>query len=193
MNDNDFKEIIKKNNAKIIHFSTIPRMNQRNSYFPDDLKNVISQRLPEKAILSCSCIYPGNVNHHLPGSIGIILDVDLQSIISVCDEDSGSYQSNDGIELSAGKKISYNNLLSIFKSTNESYNEFRIKIDNIGIGGLYVHNIYNPFYWGKVQLPDGSQEYEYGYVYTDINKLKKIFDTSIYTLTKNEWIEIVPK
>lgn len=193
MNDDDFKEITKKNNAKIIHFSTIPRMNQRNSYFPDDLKNVISQRLPKEAILSCSCIYPGNVNHDLPGSIGIILNVNLKSVISICEEDSGSYQSDDGIESSTGKEINRNSLLSIFEPKNQSYNEFRIKIDSIDICGLYVHDIYAPFYWGKLPLSDDSQEYYYGHVYTNIDELKNIFNIPIYTLTKNEWVEIVPK
>lgn len=193
MNNDSFKSALKKKNAKIVHFSTVPRMSYRQYFFPDDLSNIINKNLNSDVIISCSCIWKDNFLS-APGSIGVILDVDMGDIVSVFPEDSGAYQSSDGEENCMGKPIDVSVLTDVFNNT-KSYNEFRVKYNNIKIIGLYVKNAYKLHFVANKNLPDDPPDTppipQDDYI--PLPKLIELFEgTQIYTLVDGLWVMINP-
>ncbi|HDS6884648.1 TPA: hypothetical protein QH084_000454 [Morganella morganii subsp. morganii] len=191
MNNDNFKSELQNKNAKIIHFSTAPRMSNREYFFPDDLNNIINNNLSSDVIISCSCIWQDNYPS-APGSVGVILDVDIDDVISASPDDSGSYQSSDGKDNCMGKSINESVLNDVFNKT-VNYNEFRVKPNNVKIIGLYIKDVYNIHIIANKNLP-GDQPGTPPIIQDDYIKLPKLIELfkkiPIYTLVNNLWLDI---
>lgn len=75
----------------------------------------------------------------LPGDVGVLLEIDdPKQIVSVCSDDSGSSQTEDGSDQSLGSEPSLSALNDSLDVVCGRYNEWRV----IGakVSGIYVEN-----------------------------------------------------
>jgi hypothetical protein len=122
LNNNYFQKALSDRCAVVVHFSHHAKMGHEIS-FPDDLNHAIKA---VQEIRSCCVLWPGH-SLNLPGSVGVIFSPRVEHVLSVCSSDSGSYESSDGEDFSAGVPLSESSLRETFNVPSGSYNEWRIR------------------------------------------------------------------
>ena len=119
----------------VVHFSHHAKMRD-DGVFPDDLQAAIGNCADWT--LSCCALTPGHTMG-LPGDVGVIFEIDNpKQIVSVCSDDSGSSQTEDGSDQSFGSEPSLSALNASLDVACGRYNEWRV----IGakVSGIYVEN-----------------------------------------------------
>lgn len=86
MDSATFKRLLNDRKIAVVHFSHHAVMGHSVA-FPDDLTHAINNYLCETR--SCCALVPGH-KMELPGSVGVIFEPDLDHVISVLHDDSGS-------------------------------------------------------------------------------------------------------
>lgn len=191
MNTNELLDSLAKRNAAIVHFSHHADM-RSGVVFPGDMHNAIVNR--DKWSLSCCVLWPGH-QMDLPGSVGVIFEpITVININSVSSDDSGSYQSPDGTDNSAGEAISKASFNNTFNCHPGRYNEWRVQ--GASVKGIFVADP-NAILVKKLLLleipglPDASKIETIG---MEEISLKEIFETfpaqHVFTMGKSGLVEI---
>ena len=124
-----------ENSSILVHFSTMPRMNRHNSFFPNDLRASVNNS--HAYDLPCCCIKPGDSREMFAGEIGIIIDpVDITSIGRLSYGDGGSGVTGNGKREGGDNDPTINNIELLF-SRRTGYNE--IFISNYKVVGIFVY------------------------------------------------------
>lgn len=133
MTDDELKQGLARHGALIVHFSHHAWMDKSRPLYPLDLQTAIGQN--GDFALSCSVVWR---KHHmeLVGSVGIVFDPTVTSVVSVCPEDSGSSTAVDGVERSGGMPLTPLSLEETFATAAGKYNEWRVQ--GAAILGLFV-------------------------------------------------------
>lgn len=139
----------------IVHFSHHANMRE-GGVFPDDLRAAIANH--EEWNLSCCALWPQH-NMALPGDVGVLFELDQPNqVISVCSEDAGASQLQDGEDQSAGSKP---DLAAVEKSLEVAcgtYNEWRI--NGAKVAGIYVEDPDRILAKRKIKFEALDQEHE---------------------------------
>ncbi|MEQ9039406.1 MAG: hypothetical protein RIE24_13740 [Silicimonas sp.] len=119
----------------IVHFSHHANMRE-GGVFPDDLLAAIEHS--DQWNLSCCALWPGH-QMALPGDVGLIFEVDHPNqILSVCADDAGASQTDDGAEVSGGLEPTKETIEASLAVPLGGYNEWRVK--GARVAGIYVEN-----------------------------------------------------
>jgi hypothetical protein len=62
--------VLREHRAIVVHFSSVPQMENIKSYFPDSLRSVIANQIPGG--LCCSTVVPGDTHQNALGSTATI-------------------------------------------------------------------------------------------------------------------------
>jgi hypothetical protein len=83
-------EILRKHRALVVHFSSVPRLDNTEHHFPDDLRYALNN--PNmRGGLCCSVVRPGDTRENAFGTVGLILDLNTnESLIAVSRGDGGA-------------------------------------------------------------------------------------------------------
>jgi hypothetical protein len=133
INSDELKSFLATENVCIVHFSHHAKMRE-GGVFPNDLQAAITNCKDWN--LSCCALWPGH-KMALPGDVGVLFELDHpRQILSVCSDDAGASQTQDGKDQSAGFKPDLTALAKSLNVTSGSYNEWRV----IGakVAGIYV-------------------------------------------------------
>jgi hypothetical protein len=89
-------EVLRKYQGLVVHFSTVPLLDQQY-YFPDDLRYAINHpNLPGG--LCCSVVKPGDTRDDTFGDVGLIFDLSTgESLIAVSRGDGGAVLRPGGV------------------------------------------------------------------------------------------------
>lgn len=172
-------------NALIVHFSHHANMRQDGT-FPQDLKNAMENK--DIWALSCCVVWPKH-NMDLPGSVGIIFQPTVESIISAHNTDSGSSSTPDGRDISLGSALSAETLVATFQVTS-GYNEWRLK--GAPIKGIFISDIQNIMVKGIVKVSCEIEDITtISLSNIEINRVFEIFEGySIFTINDSSIVEI---
>jgi hypothetical protein len=129
--------VLRKYCALAVHFSSVPRLDQRDHFFPEDLKHAAEHR---QCALCCSVVKSGDAANNAFGTIGLIFDLSSRnSLIAVSPGDGGAVLKPDGkrdfdpkymdFDLSAVER-------SIVERKGNSHNEWGIR--DFIVRGLFV-------------------------------------------------------
>lgn len=108
----------------------------RDLIFPDDLRRAISNT--NDLTLSCCALTPRR-RMHLPGDVGILLRPKLSHVLSVSNVDAGASTLPDGSELSGGKPLTRESVLTSLDPGLEPYNEWRVR--GAEVAGIFVSRV----------------------------------------------------
>ena len=132
ISDADLAKSLQARKALIVHFSHHSTMSAK-IVFPNDLLYAIQNSDPWP--LSCCVVWPGHTMD-LPGSVGIILNPSAPQVVSVRNNDSGSFTCADGQDVSSGVPLDPNSLNETFLPVGP-YNEWRVAY-GAPIVGIFV-------------------------------------------------------
>ena len=183
MTDLDLIVALNNRNALIIHFSHYAKMRE-GGVFPKDLKDAITNH--EIWPLSCVVIWPGH-EMDLPGSIGVIFKLNsVSNILSVLNDDSGSYydveKEND---CSGGVILCEDSFEQTFQVNIGQYNEWRVQ--NADVFGIFVNNPSKNYAKKKLTINEDKISFEdIGLTTIFINEVFESFPgLLVYTMGSN--------
>jgi hypothetical protein len=132
-------DILRKHRALAVHFSSVPRLDNTKSYFPDDLRYALGNpNMPGG--LCCSVVRPGDTEENTFGTVGLIFDLGTnESLIAVSPGDGGAILSRDGVRDFDPKYKDFDLAAvdaSICRRDSSSHNEWGIK--DYLVRGLFV-------------------------------------------------------
>ena len=76
----------------------------------------------------------------LPGSVGVIFEPTIASVLSVLSKDSGSFEADRPPDQSAGLTLTHDSLLDTFNMKEGAHNEWRIK--GFDFKGIFIDDIH---------------------------------------------------
>lgn len=131
--DVELSDFMTQKHAIVVHFSHHANMRD-DGIFPDDLINAITNR--HIWPLSCSVVWPGH-SMDVVGSVGVIFEPTLDSVLSVSNTDAGSSILPDGTDQSGGVPLTADSLAATFE-VDGAYNEWRLR--GAEVAGIFVLN-----------------------------------------------------
>lgn len=134
--DVELSDFMTQKRAIVVHFSHHANMRD-DGIFPDDLINAIANR--HIWPLSCSVVWPGH-SMDVVGSVGVIFEPTLDSVLCVSNMDAGSYVLPDGTDQSGGVPLTADSLAATFEVVG-TYNEWRLR--GAEVAGIFVLNSNN--------------------------------------------------
>ncbi len=169
MTDDTLLAQLNARKATVVHFSHHANMRD-GGVFPYDLQQAILNK--DKWSLSCSVLWPGHSMQPC-GSVGVIFQRTVASVLSVSNTDAGSHMGDDGIDRTAGEPLSFDSFAKTFQVTG-AYNEWRVR--GASVLGIFVHDIVRLGAKKRLEvpgLPDGGVLHEIGCTCID---LVEVFD-----------------
>lgn len=136
----DIRGVLRQHNALLVHFSSIPNMENFNLWFPDDLRGAINGNAQAAGGLSCSAIRPGDLfwggNANSFGCIGIIVDLlHAGSLLDVTLGDGGS-RIEGGRRQVMGRPFDKKMLEASLQRPSTTHNEWVVA--NYQVRGIFV-------------------------------------------------------
>jgi hypothetical protein len=187
LNDHMLSKMLFARKAIVIHFSHHANM-RKDGVFPRDLQEAIEHK--DEWPLSCSVLWPG---HSIDpcGSVGVIFEPDVASVISVSNMDAGSWTELDGTDQSDGEPLTAESFNKTFDVVG-AYNEWRIR--GAKVAGIFVHDVKSIMVKKMLDisgLPDGIILQEIGFVTIQISEVFEAFPyLPVFTMTKTELIRL---
>lgn len=127
---------LRQRGAVVVHFSHIANMG-RDVVFPGDLQEAIKNK--DEWSLSCSVLWPGHAMQPC-GGVGVIFKPTVESVLSVYNNDAGSFSGGDGSDWSSGWRLSKESFERSFCVVG-AYNEWRVR--GAEVEGIFVHDIHD--------------------------------------------------
>ena len=76
-------DVLREHRALVVHFSSVPPLDNTEHYFPDDLRHAL-QNPNMPGGLCCSVVKPGDTPENAFGTVGLIFDLsNIDSLIAV--------------------------------------------------------------------------------------------------------------
>lgn len=136
LNDQMLCKMLHEREAIVVHFSHYAKMRE-GGVFPRDLQEAIDHK--NDWTLSCSVLWPGHTMDPC-GSVGVIFEPDVASVVSVSNMDAGSFTAPDGTDKSGGERLTAESFEKTFNVLG-AYNEWRVR--GAKVTGIFVHNAQN--------------------------------------------------
>jgi len=132
-------DVLREHRALVVHFSSVPPLDNTEHYFPDDLRHAL-QNPNMPGGLCCSVVKPGDTPENAFGTVGLIFDLsNIDSLIAVSPGDGRAVLNSNG-ERDFDPKFKTFDLASVKASISDRvinhHNEWGIK-DYI-VRGLFV-------------------------------------------------------
>lgn len=187
MTDEELTKSLADRGAVVVHFSHHANM-RYGGIFPLDLQKAIANK--DKWPLSCSVLWPGHAMDPC-GSVGVMFKPSIASVISLSNQDSGSWTDDDGKDHSDGKPLTAESFKETFELVS-AYNEWRVQ--GAKVVGIFVHDPRNIVVKESIEipgLPDGEILHTIGGVLIPISEVFAAFPhLSVFTMTSQGIVEL---
>lgn len=129
----EIRSLLREKNAVLVHFSSTPKMSNNTFLYPSDLRGVIDN--VDTYQPTCSTVLPNDTSLNAAGSIGVILDLNVDgSVLSAKWEDSGSSRYG-GASNSSGMNPTIEDCRRSIEERGQGYNEWIV-------GGYRIRGVF---------------------------------------------------
>lgn len=188
LDDQALTERLAARGAVVVHFSHHANMRE-GGVFPKDMHDAIAHK--DEWPLSCSVLWP---SHGMDpcGSVGVMFEPDVGSVLSVSNTDAGSWITPDGTDQSGGEPLTAESFEKTFQKVG-AYNEWRVR--GAKVAGIFVHDIRSIGVKKQLDipgLPSGELLREIALTFIELSEVFDAFpDLPIFTMTRSGMEELV--